>query len=271
MSDEPPTIHSLFPRTTHETDASYWCNSILGQDVTTANSCSLTQLDHCKSTRSPRHEFLLAYLTLDLDGKVHDTCILIDRRPAPEVEEQPAEPKTASATSLICSPSTISSPSPSPSPSLRFDHTKGILGSGGKVPATDRVMVPRSGEPKELRSLTTRTFGEYFTLNTLTIDKGRMSAPQLATVLDIAHKLAPEYTLRKHQCYWFSLIIFLVVKSRTGGRESHGERIVQRGKLFGLSPEHSAGEDEMVAQEEYDKAWRQFNVSCHRCCGPSDS
>jgi hypothetical protein len=263
MSNEPPNIHSLFPRSTHETDVSYWCNSILGRDITTANASFLTRLDHCKATRSPRHEFLLAYLRVNLDGTTHDTHMIIDRCPAPEIEESPALPKTASATSLVSSPSAVSSLPPSPSPSSRSDHFIAILGKGGSVPATDRVMIPRLGQAEELHSLATRTFGDYHTLNTLTIDKGHiaMSGPQLATVLEIAHSLAPDYTLKRHQCYWFALIIFLIIKSRTGGNESNGAHIVQRGTWFGLSPDHSADVDEIVAQEDYEKAWARFNVS----------
>ena len=88
-----------------------------------------------------------------------------------------------------------------------------------------------------------------------------MSAPQLATLLDIVHHLAPNYTLRKHQCYWFALLVFLVVRTKTQGSESNGNHIMKRGKLFGLSPEHSAGEDEMVAADEYERVWRQFMLT----------
>jgi len=53
-----------------------------------------------------------------------------------------------------------------------------------------------------------------------------MSAAELATTLEVVHNIAPNYTLRKYQCYWFSLLIYLVVRSRTGGRESNGELYV---------------------------------------------
>ena len=88
-----------------------------------------------------------------------------------------------------------------------------------------------------------------------------MSTAELATTLEVVHNIAPNYTLRKFQCYWFSLLIYLVMRSRTGGSESNEELYVKRGKLLGLTPEHSAGDDEMVAEEEYTKAWNQFTVS----------
>lgn len=88
-----------------------------------------------------------------------------------------------------------------------------------------------------------------------------MSAPQLATLLDVIHALAPNYTLRKYQCYWFSLIIFLVIRTRTGGSESHREKIKHLGKLYVLSPEHSADDDKAVAEGEYNKGWADFEVS----------
>jgi hypothetical protein len=236
------------------------------RDIAAARSCLLTQLDHCKATNSLRHEFLMAYFTLNLDGKDYRTCIIIDRcSMPPDVEEKRTVPKTTSSTSLISLPSTSASsrvPSPSPSPSSRSD-LKVILGKGESIPALDHVIVPKRGQVNELLGLATQKFGSYDTLNTLFVDTNPISAPQIAILLDIVHNLAPNYTLTKHQCYWFSLIIFLVIRSQTRGREIHGERIVRRGKLFGLSPEQSAGDDEMVAEDEYKKAWEQFKV--HHC------
>jgi hypothetical protein len=197
-------------------------------------------------------------MTLTLDGKTYKTCCIIDRGPAPEVEQKATTQRNASATSLISSPSTNSIRSRSPS----SEHFIAILGKGGSVPATDRVMIPTLGKPEELENLAKNTFGSYHVLNTLFIDKeDKMSAAELATTLEVVHNIAPNYTLRKHQCYWFALLIYLVVRSQTGGRESNGELYVKRGKLLGLTPEHSAGDDEMVAEEEYTKAWTQFTVS----------
>jgi hypothetical protein len=261
--DPPPDIHCLFPRTADDTNLHYWCNSILGPDFASVRSSSLTKLEHCKATKSPRHEFLLAYITLDINGASYESCMIFDRSPAAmEVEEVRADgPNNPSLTSLnvISSPS-INSRSSSPSPSSNSDHLKAILGRGGSVAATDRVAMPKFGRSDQLHNLAKEKFGTFQVLNTLSIggDERIMSAPQLATLLKIVHRLAPNYTLRKHQCYWFALLVFLVVRAKTQGRESNGSHIVKRGKLFGLSPEHSAGEDEMVAADEYERVWRQF-------------
>ncbi|KIM74530.1 hypothetical protein PILCRDRAFT_14315 [Piloderma croceum F 1598] len=84
-----------------------------------------------------------------------------------------------------------------------------------------------------------------------------MSAPQLATVLEVAHNIAPNYTLKKHQCYWFALIVFLIARKQTKGTESN-ECIKTWGKLWWMAPTHSADDDENVVQDEYDKAWAEF-------------
>jgi len=41
-----------------------------------------------------------------------------------------------------------------------------------------------------------------------------MSAPQHSTVLEVAHNLAPNYSLKEYQCYWYALIVFLIAKQR---------------------------------------------------------
>jgi hypothetical protein len=265
MSNQPPTADSLFPRTSDDVPVSYWSNKILSGDVTIAKSCFLTQLDHCKVANSPRHEFLLASFTLQRNsGENYRTCVIIDRCPAPNVEEKPAVPKTASTSSLISPSTAASSRTASPSPYSPAE-LKAYFGNGGSIPAKDHVVVPSQGQLAELLDLATQKFGKYDILNTLSIHSPQhsMSASQIAILLDVIHNLAPDYTLNKHQCYWFALIIFLVIRSQVRGTESHGALIVQRGKLFGLSPEHSAGDDEMVAEEEYKKAWDRFKVG--RC------
>ena len=44
-----------------------------------------------------------------------------------------------------------------------------------------------------------------------------MSAPQLATVLEVAHNVAPNYWLKKYQCYWYALIVFFMARKQTKG------------------------------------------------------
>jgi hypothetical protein len=119
--------------------------------------------------------------------------------PAPEVEQKATTRRNTSATLLISSPSTNSIRSRSPSSSEYFIA---ILVKGGSVPATDHVMIPTLGKPEELENLAKNTFDSYHVLNTLFIDKeDKMSAAELATTLEVVHNIAPNYTLRKYQCY----------------------------------------------------------------------
>jgi hypothetical protein len=62
-----------------------------------------------------------------------------------------------------------------------------------------------------------------------------MSAPQLATVLEVAHNLKPNYSLKKYQCYWYALIVFLMTRKKTNGDKSN-ECINTMGKLSWIVP-----------------------------------
>ena len=54
--------------------------------------------------------------------------------------------------------------------------------------------------------------------------------------------------------------MFLMARKQTNGDESN-ECIKSLGKLWWIALAHSADDDENVVQEEYDKAWAQFQVS----------
>jgi hypothetical protein len=265
MSNNPPDIYFLLPRTNDDANILFWSSSILGKHIDVANACVLTKLDHCKADRPPKHEFLKAHLLLSLDGKKYEVRLIIHRTPAPnvDVDGNPPKPQRTSTTSLVSPQSTITSRSSSPSPSTFSDHILGMLGKGDPVPATDCVIIIKAGQCKELDDACTEIFGSYITLNTLTVGKEHtaMSASQLATVLEVAHNVAPNYTLKKHQCYWYALIIFLIVRAKTKGKESNQACIKQRGKLWWIAPTHTADDDENVVQDEYDKAWENFEVS----------
>jgi hypothetical protein len=73
-----------------------------------------------------------------------------------------------------------------------------------------------------------------------------MSAPQLATVLEAAHNVAPNYTLKKHQCYWYTLTVFLIVRAKTAEVESNKDCIEQRGRLWWIPRTYSADDDENI-------------------------
>ena len=265
MSNTPLDIYSLLPRSDDETNIFFWSSTIKGKHIDFANACILTQLDHCKADRPPKHEFLKAHLTLLLDGKKHKVHLIIHRTPALNVEviENAPKPQRASTTSLASPKSPLSSRSPSPSSSTFSGHVLAILGNGNLVPATDRVIIIKAGSDKEFEEACSEKFGSYVTLNTLSIGEQHtsMSAPELATVLEVTHNVAPNYTLKRHQCYWFTLIIFLIVRAKTKGKESNNKCIKQRGKLWWIAPSHTADDDENVVQDEYDKVWGDFEVN----------
>jgi len=235
-----------------------WANGILGRDYETTSLCFLDTLEHCKADRSPKHEFLKAIFTLYLHEKAYKMGIIVDRRPAESID---IETKDASAPLLIVSSSPLSV---SPSPSV--ERLQAALGKGGKsVTADDRIMIPKFGLRKDLDGLATKEFGSYVTLNTLTIPNKRtsMPAPQFAKLLEIA----PIYELKEKNCYWFALLIFLVVKKRTGGTENGGDKIERRGRLWNykLGGTTASIDDEGgVPNHEYERALGNLQVSyCH--------
>jgi hypothetical protein len=262
MSDEPPNIHCLLPRIVNYSNIFDWANGILGRDFETTSLCFLDSLEHCKADRSPKHKFLKAFFTLYLHEKAHKIGIIIDRRPAESID---IETKDAPAPLPFVSSSPLSV---SPSPSV--ERLQAALGKGGKsVTADDRVMIPKFGLRKDLDGLATKEFGSYVTLNTLTIHNKctSMSAPQFAKLAEIVHDIAPIYELKEKNCYWFALLIFLVVRKRTGGTENGGDKIERRGKLgnYKLGGASASVDDEGgVPNHEYERALRDLQASHYR-------
>jgi hypothetical protein len=262
MPDEPPNIHCLFPRIVDNLNIFNWANGILGRDLETTSQCVLDSLEHCKADRSPQHEFLKALFTLYSDKQTHEIGLIVDRRPAETID---IETKDASPPLPIVSSSPLSM---SPSPSV--ERLQAALGKGGKsVTADDRVMIPKLGLRKDLDGLATTEFGSYVTLNTITIHDKRtsMSAPQFAKLLEIVHEIAPIYELKAKNCYWFALLIFLVIRKRTGGTENGGDKIERRGKLWNykLGGASASVDDEGgVPNHEYERALGDLQAShCH--------
>jgi len=54
----------------------------------------LTQIDHCKADKAPKHEFIKAYFTLHLHGNKYNIHMIIHRTPAPDVEIDPNATKS---------------------------------------------------------------------------------------------------------------------------------------------------------------------------------
>jgi hypothetical protein len=259
MSDETPNIHCLLPRIVDNLNIFNWANGILGRDFETTSLCFLDGLEHCKANRSPKHEFLIALFTLYLDKKTYKIGIIVDRRPTKSID---IETKDASTPLPVASSSPLSM---SPLPSI--ERLQAALGKGGKsVTADDRVMIPKFGLRKDLDGLATKEFGSYVTINTLTIHNNRtsMSAPQFAKLLEIAHDIAPIYDLKERNCYWFALLVFLVVQKRTGGMETSGDKIERRGKLWNYKlggPTASVDDEGGVPNHEYERALGDLQAS----------
>jgi hypothetical protein len=268
MSTNPPHLLSLFPERAKPVGAEWWASCVLGSDFAIAQSCFLTRVEHCKATKSVKHEFLFIYMTLNYLGATHETCLIIDRSLATNVEpdqQDTGRSRATQAASSISLPSNVSqsrSSTPQSSVSVPSARWKAILDKNGEVPAEDRVYIPRLGRPQDISQIARCMHGDYNILNTIVIDDCHtaMSVVQLAVLLQVIHRLAPTYTLRKHQCYWFSLIIFLVILRRTGGRQVSKSGIVKRGKLYGLAPPHRAEEDELVMEDEYEQACAEFDA-----------
>ena len=139
------------------------------------------------------------------------------------------------------------------------------------MPANDQVIIIIAKTNEDFNKACMNTFGPHIILNLLFVREEHtpMSAPQLATVLEVAHNVAPNYSLKKYQCYWYALIVFLMARKQTKGEESN-ECITSLGKLWWPVPVHSADDNENVVQDEYDRAWVQFEVSHCKFLFPSN-
>ena len=62
-------------------------------------------------------------------------------------------------------------------------------------------------------------------------------------------------------CYWFALLIFLVVKKRTGGAEIGGDKIEQQGKLWYYKLGGHSADEGGVPNHEYERTLKDLKVS----------
>jgi hypothetical protein len=116
--------------------------------------CLLNSLEHCKADTPPKHEFLKVFFTLYLNGKAYKMGMIVDRRPAENID---IEMNDASAPSPMVLPYPLSL---SPSPSA--ERLQAALRKGGKsITADDRVMIPKFGMREDLDDLARKEFGSF--------------------------------------------------------------------------------------------------------------
>lgn len=255
-SDYPHCIH---PACEIRENALSWCDGPLGRHFLHTNNGRLYQVEHCKAQGSPFHEFIRVFFIFRVDGATFRIAAIFDRCPADAIDRIPESPN-ASTSSLLSLPSINSPRSPSPASSERM---QAALGKGGCFfAAHDRIFMPKEGCIDELDPLTATLFGAYDILNTISIDKTHtaMTVPDFASLIEVVHAMAPKYTVNKHQCYWFALIVFLVIRERTGAKEKAGDCIRNVGKWYFIQPNHKASEDKGVAVEEFRTATDRLKV-----------
>jgi hypothetical protein len=207
--------------------------SMLHWNVNLAKTTFLVKIEHCKASRVPQHEFVLAYFVHEQEnGRTFETCIILDRCPSQQVNSTTSFPWLHSIT-----------------------HTQATLAKKGQhVAADDRAIIPKNGSWNGLIPLVHRLYGPHEILTTVS-DTRSMTAYRFARLIGTLIEFAPDYTFKKHQCYWHSFMIVSLVKSETGGKETSGDKISQRGTLFGFAPPHDPRDDETAMKYEYKVYW----------------
>lgn len=268
MSNQPKDENPLRPATSNEHVAHVFAGYLNGFP-SIGKAYKLIKIEHLKETSRARHEYLILKFQRNIDGHIDNVSILIDRgtRASDVIDISTANNSTTSLTSPK-----ITSRSPSPSPTLTCSkHSKATLGISGTAQAYDRIIVPRQGSRDELNAYLKDyakvgivELGTAKRLATLSVTNAEhtLSMTQLGMILDIIYCNWSAYTLREHQCYWMSGIIFSFVEKQTGLVANVTEHVDTRGKLYGIRARAGSEETcQKMTQAEFDVLWNEFEVS----------
>jgi hypothetical protein len=86
------------------------------------------------------------------------------------------------------------------------------------LPAIHSIMMPAFGTWRGLERIAGEAYGRYKVLNTL--KDTHMSAAQFAMLIELFDDFAPMYT-PMHQCSWFALLFFSMVRDEMGRDEEY--------------------------------------------------
>jgi hypothetical protein len=260
----------LFPKQKVTTNSYFWSAAVFDEGTRQPISTRVNYVEFCKAHDSMQHEFVLTRISVTQKRSTNDTNVMIDRVPADNVVlPERNTPRNSSVSSLTSISSDRSSRTSSPSNHKRlgierFNAITEQMGAGN-VPALDRVFVPIRGERDNLDRLLAPEFGTYDVLCTLTIKEDgatQMSVPELAILLKVINRIAPNYTVRKHQCYWFAAMVYRMIQSRTSPIERFGKNFHKKGKLFVLAPNPQMEMIE-IADGEYKNAMKKWRGAWH--------
>lgn len=264
MAHNTPNQPYLFPDKKSVPDSYYWSSAVFDEEPPPPETTQLTYVEFCKAHDSMEHEFVRTRISVTQKKTTREANLAIDRVPADNVvPPDPNTPRNSSFTSLtsISSRSSYRSLSPSNRFRLGIERFNAIAGQigGGTVPALYRVFVPVHGARAKLDSLLSPEFGSYDVLCTLTItdDNRQMSVPELATLLKVVHGIAPNYSVRKSQCYWFAGIVYRMIQAHTGAKDVPGRNIHKKGKWVVFTP-RPQNEIVVIADGEFTKALRKL-------------
>ncbi|KAG2125747.1 hypothetical protein DEU56DRAFT_759146 [Suillus clintonianus] len=235
----PPYVTFIFPRYTERLRGNYWWGLMPDYNLPVIQFTFLQKLEHCKALRDPGHEFLIAYFTAELYGKSLQTSLIIDRCPD-QSDHNIDFWCTKYSFKWFC-------PHTTPTPTSSGDNIQGTSGGCAEpVESMDRIMIPPYGLWRGLKPLAEGAFGSYKVLSTLNETRS-MNLAQFAALIEVIDDFAPWYTQTMHQCSWFALLVFSLVKDEAGGEETPGEDIDERGTRLGMTLLENIHDDEEAA------------------------
>jgi hypothetical protein len=228
-------IH-VYPRRDQQYSVDGWAHLALTTDyLEISRSCRVRKLLHLKSTRHFRHEYLLIEVDVVVGKCTKIGILVIDRNPGTSKVDPPKndtsidgqiQPKPLSNKRSFTL-SSVSIPT-----SLRSSASSASRSCTGDLNASDRVIVPASGDPKQLKDLLR---DEYEVLCTLELPSDIFPLAELAALLTVVSDYKEEYTALDSQCYWYILAVYTAIHHRWPHcKEKQLDHYSDKGKFMGV-------------------------------------
>jgi len=226
----PTDVPGLFTLGETRLDVAVWKRVLLESNF--PPWCALEQLSFCKATKNKQHEFIVLHFR-HWDPSVTATARLIVDRAPNTSQRNSGYSKPIMHSSSITSSSAL--------------HTS----------ALDSVLI--TSNTVHLETHLRAIYGSYKELCTLTFPATSKSAfpsaTQISVLLSIISKHAPNYHLRKFQCYWFASTIWETIKQLFPG---YIEATWKRGRSHYLGVEVDTADSVDVVCNTFADEWTRF-------------
>lgn len=173
--------------------------------------------------------------------------------PHPTTESHPEGPSGTSTRHPPTPRTTTKYGSPMLCPDFKALSDKG----GNHTDAKDRVIIVGAGA--SYSALTLEDTSVYSVLCRLTDFKSRLTITQLSIMLGVVHTKSDRYTVLKYQCYWYSRVLYLMIREVTGADSTNEMKAQRRGKVCRIPTFQTPDEDVPDLMVRYRAAVEEFD------------